>query len=246
MKDNDKLHLDGYHWFGHNRSVQHIRAKRTFGGVGFFVKHDICQEYEIHEEFKTYDDMYGLLFTNKISGYNFIVFSVYLPPEGSTYCDSTNFFNRLLLEVYKQVDIDAIYFVGDINARIGGLNDITDLDNIAPRKHIENEYNSHGKSFIEFLHDAKCCIVNGRISSENDNFTSISTKGRSVVDYVFAPHDNIDSVFEFHVDTCADIVNILNLQYLINDNCKIPDHSLLSVKIHTSSFTVNLCRKTKA
>ena len=41
--------------------------------------------------------------------------------------------------------------------------------------------------FIEFLNDAKLCCLNGRICNDNDNFTSVSRKGRSVVDYICIP-----------------------------------------------------------
>ena len=33
------------------------------------------------------------------------------------------------------------------------------------------------------------CVLNGRITPEFDNFTSISTKGNAVVDYMWVPHD---------------------------------------------------------
>ena len=103
LKNKEKLTLNGYQWFGHNRSIQHTRAKRSYGGVGFFIRDSICQEYELCEDFSLYNDMYGIRFTNKTSGYTFMVFTVYLPPEGSPfYCDAPDFFNKLLLEVYKE------------------------------------------------------------------------------------------------------------------------------------------------
>ncbi len=130
----------------------------------------------------------------------------HLPPERSTlYSNAPEFFNRLLVEVYKYVDIDALYFVGDINARIGKLSDISDLDNISNRVGLENEVNNHGKAFREFLIDSKCCIINSRTTPEHDNFTSISTKGRAVVDYFFVPHEDLENVSNCYVDTCSNI-----------------------------------------
>ncbi len=55
------LWYGGYRWLGHNRSVQHVRAKKAYGGVGFFIKECLFGDYEISEEFKVYDDMYGLI-----------------------------------------------------------------------------------------------------------------------------------------------------------------------------------------
>ncbi len=112
------------------------------------------------------------------------------------------------------MNLDAIHFVGDVNARIGSLSNISDLDNLVTRKYLEEEINNHGKAFIEFLHDIKCCIVNGRINPDNDNFTSISTKGKVVIDYVFVPHDTIETISEFYVDTCSTIVNCISIDSL--------------------------------
>ena len=42
----------------------------------------------------------------------------------------------------------------------------------------------YGEKLIDFVRDMTLCIVNGRVSPEKDNYTSISKRGRSVVDYI--------------------------------------------------------------
>ena len=79
-----KLELEGYTWEGNNRSKQHIRARKGFGGVGIFIKNSLYAKYQVNVEFKDYDDMIGILLTDKNSGYCFLVYSLYLPPETST------------------------------------------------------------------------------------------------------------------------------------------------------------------
>ena len=123
------------------------------------------------------------------------------------YNNSPEFFNRLLLEIYKRVDADAIYFAGDVNARLGGLCDYVDIDGISERVVLDDTVNNHGKAFREFLLESKCCVTNSRITTENDNFTFASTRGRSVVDYVITPHDCLNQVKECHVDLCSNIIN---------------------------------------
>ena len=59
------------------------------------------------------------------------------------------------------------------------------LDEIAQRNAFEKNTNQHGHTFVEFLTDAKCCVLNGRLFTENDNFTSTSTRGKAGVDYVY-------------------------------------------------------------
>ena len=50
---------------------------------------------------------------------------------------------------------------GDFNARIGSLDDLTDFDdvNILKRHVLDKTINQHGHSFIDFLNEAKLCIL---------------------------------------------------------------------------------------
>ncbi len=48
----------------------------------------------------------------------------------------------------------------------------------------------HGEPHIDFMQDAKLCVLNGRLNPEIDNYTCISPRGAaSVVDYIITPHD---------------------------------------------------------
>ena len=96
--------------------------------------------------------------------------------------------------------------------------------------------NNHGKALSEFLLDAKCCLVNGRVTPEYDNFTFISTRGRSIVDYFFTPHECLQQIECFQVDTCSDIISQLGIESLISDVCKAPGHSLLTINIQASPY----------
>ncbi len=65
--------------------MQHVRARKAFGGVGLFVKIWVYQVYSITENFKLYDDMLGVMFSHKATEYKFLVYNVYLPSEGSSF-----------------------------------------------------------------------------------------------------------------------------------------------------------------
>ena len=72
-----------------------------------------------------------------------------------------------------------MYIAGDFNSRIGTLSDVLDQCDVIPiRISLDKSVNKHGHDFIEFLNDAKLCCLNGRICIDNDNFTSVSRKGR--------------------------------------------------------------------
>ena len=232
LRDDEKINISctsGYKWVGHNRSKQHIRARKGFGGVGLFVKLSVYENYRVTVEFNEYDDMIGVQFVNKNTDYCFIVYSIYLPPENSTvYNNAPEFFNRLLLDLYKRVDADAIYFAGDLNAKLGELKDYSDIDKVSPRKVLYKTVNNHRKALREFLLESKCCVLNSRVTPENDNYTFVSTRGTSIVDYIISPHDCVKQVQSCHVDLCADIVSELRLEQLLSDRCKTPDHTLFS------------------
>ena len=77
---------------------------------------------------------------------------------------------------------------GDLNARIGEkIDSILDIDEITSRTVIDKTVNNHGKELLHFLLETKFGIVNGRVTSCNDNFTSVSVKGKAVVDYIIVP-----------------------------------------------------------
>ena len=65
------------------------------------------------------------------------------------------------------------------------------------------------------------CIVNGRVGS--NDFTHVSHRGCSVVDYVIVPHEQLLVSAHFSVQTMLNVINDLNLQ-----GCtKSSDHSVL-------------------
>ena len=121
---------------------------------------------------------------------------------------------------------------GDFNARLGHLNDVLDcIDGLPSRSVLDTQKNSY--SFIECLQDAKLCMLNGRINPELNNYTSISGRGKAVVDYMLVPHDCIDNCKYFGVQTVNDLVEKYNLHGLISERCKPPDHSILSLNFTT-------------
>ena len=130
-------------------------------------------------------------------------------------------------------DIDNVIICGDFNARVGHLDDCNEAldDTIPKRQNIDDTVNSHGHTFTEFLKDAKMCMLNGRISPLNDNFTSISVKGKSVVDYMCVQHEDVRFCKNFCVTTCSSLMHTHGLQPLLSDECKAPDHSILTLTL---------------
>lgn len=62
---------------------------------------------------------------------------------------------------------------------------------------IDTIVNSFGVSFIGLLKDVGMCIVNGRGKPELDNFTSVSSRGKAVVNYCITSYTYLDHVIDF-------------------------------------------------
>ena len=231
LKPNDNLHIDGFQSFVNNRQVS-ARARRGSGGVAILVKDSIFKLYTINVIDKSHDGILGLEFKHKVLQKTIVIFSCYLPPEGSPWADTTRFYGHLISQHYLNIYADILLFAGDFNARIGNKLDYIDLiDNIPKRNHIDNTINSYCDSFVEFLKDSKLCLINGRITPEVDNFTCLKTNGQSVVDYLITQHNVISKFQQCKVISVNDVINQFNLYNLISDQCKPPDHSIVYTEL---------------
>uniref|UniRef100_A0A3B3H959 ribonuclease H n=1 Tax=Oryzias latipes TaxID=8090 RepID=A0A3B3H959_ORYLA len=234
--------LDGFTWIGHNRIV-HRKAVKASGGVGLFVKNTLLDSFSLRID-KTYDGILSLRFEHGLSQFSFIVISCYLSPETSTWGRNADLFFAHLLSLIYASDADSVYICGDLNSRIGCLKDFVDEDDIPSRVVLDTVLNNHGHTFVEFLKDSKCCVLNGRVNPENDCFTSVSFKGKAVVDYIVTPHTGLNECVEFKVLTPLELIksNKSDLMNLIDDRSKLPDHSVLYLRFKTieTNFSNNM------
>ena len=99
---------------------------------------------------------------------------------------------------------------------------------------LEKFKNSHGNAFVEFLIDAKCCVINGR--KGKDDFTYMCTRGKSIIDYVYVLHDNYDTIENFRVEQYNDIIDRLGCHKLLEGGGRIPDHGIISFEIRSMGF----------
>ena len=94
-----------------------------------------------------------------------------------------------------------MFYLGDFNGRMGNKDDFNPtIDNVMERHVIDSTANKYGDIHIDFLCDIRCCTLNGRGDINCDNFTSVTPQqGRSVVDYIITPYDQLSSVSDFKV-----------------------------------------------
>ena len=122
--------------------------------MGVFVSNNMFSSYTVRVVDKFVDGILAILFVEKVSEFNFLPISCYLPPDGSPYANTSVFFNHLLSILYLHSSCDCVIICGDINARIGSDADYTEgIDNVKTCV-IDNMKNNYSENLIEFLKDS--------------------------------------------------------------------------------------------
>ena len=229
----------------HNRQFRNINSTRTFGGIAILLKCDLFHDFSITELDKSLDGVFIVKLTEKISKYSVILIACYLPPERSPWGrDASKFFGHILncIHIYTN-ECDAIYLCGDLNSRLGNKQDyIKGIDDIKDRQILDNTYNKHGEAFYEFLLDSKMCVLNGRVNSECNDFTYVSSRGKSVVDYVVVPITIIETCLSFTVTRPVQLLQQLSEASGQQPELLNIDHSLLTFVVSLNYDSQQLLR----
>ena len=175
LRDEDES-IEGFNFIGLNRKLTNNKALRSSGGIGIFFKQSLNDIFNIDICHQFRDNVLGIKLTSKFENESLLVYCVYLPPDGSRYAgQNEEILNRLVIEIYQQYETDNIIICGDFNARIGCKPDITAWDNVKPRKSLDNIWNAQGEKLLTFINDARCCVLNGRICENLDDYTSVAS-----------------------------------------------------------------------
>ena len=135
--------------------------------MGLLIHVKIINDYHVKVLDKQFDGVLVVEIKSKVTEFTCIIFACYLSPENSKWGrDASKFFVHILTIIYMSSYADLIILCRDINSRVGNeLDYIPEIDTVKERKILDTSKNTHGKLFIEFLKDAKLCIVNGRVNA---------------------------------------------------------------------------------
>ena len=119
--NDDTISVDGYQWFGHNRTVPSGRAISGSGGVWFLISHEILKQYKADVTDKSTKGILWLTLTMKDkTDIGLLLCVCYLPSEGSSRGNvSQEFYDCLVSQLYLYYDGNPAVILGDYNGRIG-------------------------------------------------------------------------------------------------------------------------------
>ena len=112
---------------------------------------------------------------------------------------------------------------------------IEGVDHLPERHVVDFSLNAYSDIFIDFLINVNCCIVNGR-NSVADDFTFVSTRGCSVVDYCLTPYESLSRISNFEVIRTSQLVQNANILDQVDMSYAIPDHSFLTWSLRLDCF----------
>ena len=190
----------GYVWLGNNRKKLSTTTVKGSGGVGFLVKQLICQIYDIKLLDSTQDDILWIKLIDKSDPESSVYLcACYLPPAGSSQGDqSQRFYDLLLSQVYQYYDDSPLIILGDVNGRIGDLQDFHVVDYMmTPFSQVTSVSNFQVQSVSELLkkidirpgtakipdHSVLTCVLNLSCYETLQNETDATNKETETLSY---------------------------------------------------------------
>ena len=153
LKNNECLEFEGYRWFGHNRTELHRNAWSGSGGVGFLVKQELLNSFDVKIEDNSTEGILWLSLTDFVSQTSLYTCVCYLPPKNTTRpIDPCKFYDTLLSNIYDYQEKGPISICGDFNSRCGDESDFIDgIDSIPLRNVVDYTCNDYCDMFIQFF-----------------------------------------------------------------------------------------------
>ena len=221
-QNSDKpFNIQGYESICVPRS-ESLHSRRGHGGVCLMYKHalkhgitisEICDSGSIwvkldHSFFGFENDLYICL--------------LYIPPSNSLYYyyNDVGLFDLLEANIQKYSNLGSVGIVGDLNARCGLKSDVLEMNDcldefISPsfidicndvydvpqRCSMDKTVNVSGNRLLDICLSSDLRIVNGRLGDDagTGSFTFMSSKGKSLIDYVIMSSNVFHLIEDFIV-----------------------------------------------
>ena len=94
--------------------------------------------------------------------------------------------------------------------------------------------NKRGDIFLDFLCDMKLAILNGRITPEYDNFTCITTRSLTVIDYMVSPFEMLKDYTKCEVIPITEYIHSIGLE----TGARLSDHSIIKATVTVTTEVI--------
>ncbi len=215
---NFKFYVQGFETYVSSRDYKHKKAKRESGGVAILVKNEI-KKY-IRKQISSSDDILWIKVDKARLGMkkDLYICNSYLIPEKSSIFTWKDIDVCSLLDqdIARYSKLGNVHLGGDLNSRIGLLEDFISNDNkdrnlqlpadyspdclVPNRRNSDIIINNYGRWLIDTCIASNLCILNGRtIGDLLGRFTCYKTSGQSTVDYHIVNKELIQYIQYFKV-----------------------------------------------
>ena len=143
-KEDSKIEVDGYKWFGKPRSVQN--SQRGEGGVGFLVRECLIDEVECITSVH-YEESMWMKIRGQRGREALFVGCVYMPTESSSVSVLDSCYELLKEDVLSFKEKGRVVLLGDFNARVGKSIEMDDVIGMFG----EDVCNASGNRLVSFL-----------------------------------------------------------------------------------------------
>ena len=196
-----------------------VKCGRSSGGVSVYYK--TCLKPYINVVEKSDFGIIWIKIKNSILPFNEDAFFCYVyvrdPKSQVLRHEEFDYFEILEQQIAKYKTLGKVFITGDMNSRTGQYTDSTDflifdrylnagLNNnenfdIPSRSNKDTVIDNNGRRLLDMCKSTGLLIGNGRLCADQDigEFTCITPRGRSVVDYFLLSYSDFDCISEFCV-----------------------------------------------
>ena len=173
-REDTRIEVEGYKWFGKPRSNQNSR--RGEGGVGFLV----CECLVSEVEFITSEESVWMKVRGGRGRSALYVGCVYMPTDSTSVAAVDAGCVRLKEDVLSFRQKGNVVLLGDFNARVGRSVELDDVIGMFG----EDTCNASGNRLVSFLNEVEMVVCNGRKFMLEPEWTRVrpSLKQKSIID----------------------------------------------------------------
>ena len=194
-KEESRIEVEGYKWFGKPRSKQN--SPRGEGGVGLLVCECLANEVEFINSVN-YEECVWMKVRSERGREALYIGCVYMPTDSASISVVDSCYERLKEDVLSFREKGKVVLLGDFNARVGRSVQIDDEIGMFG----EDMCNASGNRLLSFLNEVELMICNGRKLVSEPEWTRVrpSLKQKSIVDYIITDAQLLEVSGNVHID----------------------------------------------